>query len=186
VIRAELDHTAGLDASALIATLLPADAEWAQELRGVALTGGLDEIDRPALLERLRTHVSQPEAPDDYEHVQVMSLHKSKGLTRKVVIVMACQEALISNRSPNPTPAEVAEERRLFYVALTRCKEVLVLSSFSLMPRKEAHEIGMQGALMPGTGEEGGVIASTFLSQLGLSAPRPISGETFLRNQGVR
>lgn len=46
----------------------------------------------------------------------------------------------------NPTHAEVAVERRLFYVALTRCKEVLVLSSFSLMPRKEAHSIGMQGA----------------------------------------
>jgi superfamily I DNA/RNA helicase len=90
------------------------------------------------------------------------------------------------NRSANPTPAEVAEERRLFYVALTRCKEILVLSSFSLMPRKEAYQMRMQGALLPGTGEEGGVIASEFLGQLGAEAPRPIGGEVFLRNQGVR
>lgn len=88
--------------------------------------------------------------------------------------------------SANPTPAEVAEERRRFYVALTRCKEILVLSSFSLMPRKEAYQMGMQGALMPGTGEDGGVIASEFLDQLGPMAPRPVGGESFLRNQSAR
>jgi superfamily I DNA/RNA helicase len=185
-IHTTLARVAAFDAAALVDTFLPDGAEWANELRTIALTGGLNGVKPPTLLDRLRTHVTQPEIPEDREHVQVMSLHKSKGLTRKVVVVVSCQEALISNRKAKPLPAETAEERRLFYVALTRCKEVLMLSSFSLMPRKEAYEIGMEGALMPGTGEEGGVIASAFLSQLGPSAPRSVGGESFLRNQGAR
>jgi hypothetical protein len=49
------------------------------------------------------------------------------------------------------------------------------------MPRKEAYQMGMQGALMPGTGEEGGVIASAFLGQLGSFAPHALRGENFMR-----
>jgi superfamily I DNA/RNA helicase len=185
-VRSEFDRIAALDSAALVDPFLPNGTEWAEDLRAVALAGGLNEVSRAELLDRLRTYVAQPEIPEDQEHVQVMSLHKSKGLTRKVVIVTSCQEALISNRNAKPLPAEMAEERRLFYVALTRCREILMLSSFSLMPRKESYELGMEGALMPGAGDEGGVIASTFLGQLGSSAPRPVSGERFLRDQGVR
>jgi superfamily I DNA/RNA helicase len=166
-IRTELERLAPLAPAALVDALFPENVVRAEELRRAALLGGLEGIERAELLERLRTHVSQPEIPEDQEHVRIMSLHKSKGLTSKVVIVISCLEALISNRSAKPTAAEVAEERRLFYVALTRCKEILVLSSFSLMPRNEAYQMGMQGALMPGTGEESRVIASQFLSQLG-------------------
>jgi DNA helicase II / ATP-dependent DNA helicase PcrA len=182
-VRTKLEGLAPLDPAALVDALFPENIEWAEELRRAALFGALEGIEWMELLERLRTHVSQPEIPEDQEHVRIMSLHKSKGLTSKVVIVISCLEALISNRSAKPTAAETAEERRLFYVALTRCKEILVLSSFSLMPRKEAYQMGMQGALMAGTGEEGGVIASEFLSQLGTSAPKPTSGETFLRHE---
>lgn len=39
---------------------------------------------------------------------------------------------------------------------------------------------------MPGIGEEGGVIASIFLTQLGPTAPRSVGGESLLRNLGVR
>jgi len=44
-----------------------------------------------------------------------------------------------------------------------------------------SHTMGMQGALMPGVGKEGGVIASEFLGQLGSDAPRSISGESFMQ-----
>lgn len=73
----------------------------------------------------------------------------------------------------------------MFCVALTRCKVILILSSFSRMPRKEAYQMGMEGVLMPESGEDSGVIASLFLSQLGSTASRAISGELFLRNLGV-
>ena len=53
------------------------------------------------------------------------------------------------------------------------------------MPRKEAYQMGMEGVLMPESGEDSGVIASLFLSQLGSTASRAISGELFLRNLGV-
>ena len=39
--------------------------------------------------------ITQPELPTDVDYVRVMSLHKSKGLTADLVIVMGCVEGLI-------------------------------------------------------------------------------------------
>ena len=65
--------------------------------------------------------------------MRVMSLHKSKGLTSKVVIVAECIEGLVPTLDEDHTPDEAAanleEQRRLFYVAITRCREIMVLSS---------------------------------------------------------
>lgn len=53
-----------------------------------------------------------------------MTVHESKGLEWPQVMVMGCEGALF----PHPL-AEREEERRLFYVAMTRAKDDLVLSA---------------------------------------------------------
>jgi len=40
----------------------------------------------------LLTHINQPEVPSDIDYVRIMSLHKSKGLTSRVVIITSCVE----------------------------------------------------------------------------------------------
>ena len=44
------------------------------------------------LLDLLRTQITQPEMPEEGFFIRVMSLHKSKGLTARVVIVADCIE----------------------------------------------------------------------------------------------
>lgn len=80
-----------------------------------------------------------------------MSLHKSKGLTAKAVVVCGpCMDGLIPFRNDNAPLNEQRrierEQRRLFYVALTRCTEFLVLSSFT--------QIDVQTALLIGANVE--------------------------------
>lgn len=63
--------------------------------------------------------------------VRIMSLHASKGLSAKCVIIAGCSDQFISEKVQN-----VKEARRLFYVAVTRCKGTedypgkLVISAF--------------------------------------------------------
>jgi superfamily I DNA/RNA helicase len=79
----------------------------------------------------LRTLALQTD-PDLYapraQKVAVMTLHAAKGLEFPVVFVAGCEHGFLPFvRSPEEAP-DMEEERRLFFVAMTRAKEQLFLS----------------------------------------------------------
>jgi hypothetical protein len=78
-----------------------------------------------------------------------MSLHKSKGLTANLVVVADCIEGLIPRVDRDVPQAgqdrQLREQRRLFYVALTRTRQVLVLSSVARMAKDVAFKVGAAG-----------------------------------------
>jgi superfamily I DNA/RNA helicase len=161
----------GLD---LIDKLFPANQEWAKALREAAILKVMDKTNSVALLDYLRTVVTQPEMPESGEYVRIMSLHKSKGLTSRVVIAAGCIQGLIPYIDEEEAPAEQKatreEQRRLFYVALTRSKEVLVLSSVTNLERNIAYKLGA----VRSSGSGG--YASIFMTELGPHAPKAKSG----------
>ena len=61
------------------------------------------------------------------EKVALMTMHAAKGLEFAVVFIAGCEEGWIPYRSTH-RPADVEEERRLFYVAMTRAKQHLYLT----------------------------------------------------------
>jgi len=63
------------------------------------------------------------------ETVALMTLHNSKGLEYRVVMIAGLDEGLLPHYSSFEDPAELEEERRLFYVGMTRAKERLYLFS---------------------------------------------------------
>jgi superfamily I DNA/RNA helicase len=177
-----LDQLKPLKTADLIEALFPQQQAWAEELRDLALGEGSEDLEIDALLDRLRKGITQPEIPAPGAHVRVMSLHKSKGLTSKVVIVSGCMQGLIPNLSTKETPKEQEihdqEQRRLFYVAITRCTEILVLSSVNHLDRKLAYQLGVQ--VFDTSGQFAAAIASNFLDELGPSAPTRLRGTDFL------
>ena len=64
------------------------------------------------------------------ERVSLMSLHACKGLEFEQVFIVGCEEGLIPFRPRwrDPESVDVAEERRLLYVGMTRARRRLVLS----------------------------------------------------------
>jgi superfamily I DNA/RNA helicase len=88
---------------------------------------------------------------------------------------MGCNEEQIPRIDYDDTPAEqrrtLEEQRCLFYVAMTRATETLILSSIAHIPRQQALQMGL-GAQGDG--------ASQFLTELGASRPRPIAGRDLL------
>lgn len=182
-IRLEVLRNAPLNE--LIDAILPESVKECGVLRDAALMFVEDCENSHELLDRIRTHVTHPEIPSDIDFARIMSLHKSKGLTSRAVIVTGCVDGMIPTIKRDITPAErmraLAEQRRLFYVAITRCTELLVMSSAVHMDRALAHRFGAR--LRPGRARIGTVYTSDFLAQLGPTAPQPISGLQWASNR---
>jgi superfamily I DNA/RNA helicase len=62
------------------------------------------------------------------EKVTLTTMHAAKGLEFPVVFVVGCEDGLIPMRRDRQALADLDEERRLFYVALTRAREQLYLT----------------------------------------------------------
>ena len=65
---------------------------------------------------------------DDNEKVSLMTIHSAKGLEFDTVFIVGIEEELLPNQMAIGSPREVEEERRLFYVAITRAKNHCYLS----------------------------------------------------------
>jgi superfamily I DNA/RNA helicase len=178
-----------LRGQALIDALFPQDQEWAETFRLVSpLDEDGDDRDPAGLLEALRTRIIQPELPTDVEYVRVMSLHKSKGLTADMVVIMGCIRGMIPTVIPEDLSGPeqvrfVEEQRRLFFVALTRTRNILVLSNFAYVPRDLAHR--MRVPVRTGTPSEALTYASRFLDELGPSCPATVRGTNLLQSEGI-
>ena len=62
--------------------------------------------------------------------VGLMTIHAAKGLEFKVVFLAGCEDAIIPHaRALEEDPANIEEERRLFYVAVTRGMDKLYITS---------------------------------------------------------
>jgi DNA helicase II / ATP-dependent DNA helicase PcrA len=171
ILQKELKALSGLCGDALIDRLFPDGYDWSEAVRD--MTRLADNTTPEELLDLLRTQITQPEMPEAGRYARVMSLHKSKGLTSRAVIVAGCIEGLMPTCKPDLTPQEqemlLKEQRRLFYVAVTRCREILVLSSVVTLEKSMAYKIG---ALVRGKSTTGHTITSRFINDLGPSAPR--------------
>ena len=67
---------------------------------------------------------------NDKGKVNLMTIHASKGLEFPVVFIAGAEEGLIPHaRSVAENDGNVEEERRLFYVAITRARDKLLISS---------------------------------------------------------
>lgn len=66
--------------------------------------------------------------PADRDRVTLMTVHSAKGLEYKYVYIVGLEENLFPSQRAAESPDGFEEERRLFYVALTRAKVAATLS----------------------------------------------------------
>jgi len=68
------------------------------------------------------------EKEEDFNKVTLMTIHASKGLEFPYVFVVGMEEGLFPSMMSGNSQSDLEEERRLFYVAITRAEKRLFLS----------------------------------------------------------
>ena len=80
------------------------------------------------LLEEAALQSEQDELDEGAEAVSLMTVHASKGLEFDAVFVTGLEQGLFPAMRANDEARDPEEERRLFYVALTRARKRIFLS----------------------------------------------------------
>ncbi|SDK26818.1 ATP-dependent DNA helicase PcrA [Cryobacterium psychrotolerans] len=126
-----------LDGSTLLAGLRnsrdPQDEARAENIEElVAQTKDFNRENPDSGLVDFLTQVSLVAAADDLDDasgtVSLMTLHTAKGLEYEAVFLTGVEEGLLPHQMSAGEPGGPAEERRLFYVGITRARQRLYLS----------------------------------------------------------
>jgi len=109
-----LEHTSRADNLRELSNAMAEAAERGQTLE--------DVLDAAAL-------VADSDEYDETVSVSLMTLHSAKGLEFDAVFLAGLEEGVLPHsRAINNSPADIEEERRLFYVGMTRARQSLLLS----------------------------------------------------------
>lgn len=93
--------------------------------------GELVDKDMGSYLQQITLLTDADKDKGESDVVRLMTIHAAKGLEFPVVFVGGLEETLFPNVMAINTREELEEERRLFYVAITRAKEKLWLTHAS-------------------------------------------------------
>ncbi|GGN28785.1 ATP-dependent helicase [Deinococcus daejeonensis] len=106
--------------------LINAAQEWAQEHEGT-IADFLDDAALLSSVDDMRTKTENKGAPEDA--VTLMTMHNAKGLEFPVVFIVGTEEGLLPSKGALVEAGGIEEERRLFYVGITRAMERLFLTA---------------------------------------------------------
>ncbi len=127
----------------LIAGALDYNAELLEDLEGETLDH-FTELD--LFLQQVALVADVDRHDPDAQVVTLMTLHNAKGLEFPVVFISGLEDGLFPLGRAYDNPSELEEERRLFYVGITRAENKLYLTH--ARHRRRAGEV-MYGRLSP-------------------------------------
>lgn len=98
------------------------DREMEEGLREVEHTPSIDEWMQNIMLQ------TDQDSEDNDDRVTLMTIHSAKGLEYDYIYVVGMEEGLFPSSRSVESLADLEEERRLMYVALTRARKAAMLS----------------------------------------------------------
>ncbi len=144
----------------------PGKIENVMELKSVSSTNKLEDF-----LEKVSLFDYSNKLDDTDSAVKLMTIHASKGLEFNTVFIPGLEEGLFPNANLKESEMDIEEERRLFYVAITRAKENLFVT-YAASRRKN-------NANVP-------TVASRFLKDISLKKLENSSKEDIRRGAKVK
>ena len=123
----------------------PEDRDW--KARRARFMNGVLHFETTSAEKRLTNFLdyqklinSADEVDIETDKITLMTLHAAKGTEFPVVIIVGMEDGTFPIRRPEQPLSELEEERRLFYVGMTRAQERLYLTS--VVRRKSDYERG--------------------------------------------
>ena len=134
----------GMSRTANVEELINSVAAYVDELVEEAQNNG-DEVPVVTLGDYLEnvsllSNVDVPTEEDDTNRVALMTVHSAKGLEFPYVFIVGLEENLFPSVNMMSRAQDIEEERRLFYVAITRAQKDVVLAHCYDRLRNGRHE----------------------------------------------
>jgi DNA helicase-2/ATP-dependent DNA helicase PcrA len=182
IVNQHRDRFGGLADSAESGDLLPSLGALAEQIIErtdvredvIAFLESIVEEARPAnhieLLRVLSSSLEDEEQELDTAKVNIMTMHKAKGLTAKAVIIIAAEDEYLPGRQAESSEGD---ERRLLYVSLSRARHFLFVSYCERRTGQQRH-----------TGRTSGQPRRTLTRFLRDAPIRPVDGSRFVTRLG--
>ena len=132
----------------------------------------LDEISLRELLRTIGTVGENTEQELEEGKVNILTMHRAKGLSANAVIVAAAEDQYIPGRAAG---GQVDDERRLLFVSLTRARHHLFVTYCDKRTGRQMH-----------TGRDGGKAARSLSRFLASGPLSPKVGHTFISEYAKR
>ncbi|RYD74256.1 MAG: ATP-dependent helicase, partial [Verrucomicrobiaceae bacterium] len=168
-LQDKLKQLSELKGQAILDNLFPEGSDWADDIRTAAGVPVHEDATASDLYDTILEAVTQPTMPEEVSHVRIMSLHKAKGLTAAASAIVGAMEGLTprhwdAEKSELSQAEHLEEQRRLFYVAMTRSTDFLLVASCREVPSTFGYTYQLKGT------PADGILSTTtsrFVSSLG-------------------
>ena len=178
-LQLKLQELSELNDDEILNLLLPLEGEAKKISEAVRGLKQFDTEDQN-LAELLTQVIISTDQDSSDARINIMTLHSAKGLTSHTVILTSLINGLLPV-NPNPQTTEeiekFEEERRLVYVALTRAKKQLIISSFRKATRSENRNLSLG---LRNRGHYCSTQSSKFISEFGSETPQTLNGDDWL------
>lgn len=138
------------------------------------------ESDQQAILDVVAQRVGsgQPSTVVPVQkRIRILTMHGAKGLSGKVVFIPGVEQGIMPNRRAMQATGLVIEQRRLFYVSITRAMACCIISHSALHTGAEAMALGQRYNIM--------LPRSQFLNEMGIPSVNRNSGLTAQEALGI-
>jgi DNA helicase-2/ATP-dependent DNA helicase PcrA len=126
-----------LERTGYLATLDDEDRREREERRGAIeeLVTASADVDLDTFLAEAALVTDADRLEEGADRVLLLTMHNAKGLEFPAVVVAGLEEGLLPHGGSLDDDAKLEEERRLFYVALTRAREEVLLTAAAFRRR---------------------------------------------------
>lgn len=125
--------------------------------------GANTEAEQASILDTVEARISQGQGQLQsvaQKKIRILTMHGSKGLTASVVFIPSVEQGIIPNRKALQATGLLIEQRRLFYVALTRARACCIITHAS-------RRTGFQAQAVAGASSVS-LMRSQFLNEMGI------------------
>jgi superfamily I DNA/RNA helicase len=138
-----------------------------------------DEAEQRQILDAVlvRLGTAQPAATGQQQRVRVLTMHGAKGLSGKVVFIPGAEQGIMPSFRGIHAAGLLNEQRRLFYVSLTRARAACIVSHAALHTGPPAFLIQQKPQVS--------LPRSQFLGEMGSVSVNRAQGLTAAEAQGI-
>ena len=178
-LQLKLKEFSELNDDEILNLLLPLEGEAKKISEAVRELKQFDTEDQN-LVDLLTQAIISTDQECSDARINIMTIYGAKGLTSHTVILTSLINGLLPV-NPNPQTTEdkekLDEERRLLYVALTRAKKQLIISSFRKVTQTENQRLRLG---LRSSGRYCSTQSSKFISEFGSGTPQTLNGDDWL------